>query len=647
MKLRARTQYPSKRSRAAPTQTPVTASPAWTMDRRAVLAAGALALAGCTQRQPAPLTVFEGMVRASGAALIHINPERAAFLRLLPDGANLTRLSDRSGLAAEIGRSQALRGLTQILALERQGVRPQERAIFDVLLEHFARLEPALQLGMGPFSQVSGPGPYVLVPQTAAVMTLPATFAAIAPVQDLADAEDYLTLLSLCAKTIAAEADHARDQAQAGWVAPPVALERVSAACIQLVSQPPGSDPFVGPLRAQLQASGLLALAPTDLAASPPAPLSPAQTRAQALLARAETLLSRDIYPAILRTAQQCEAQRGLAKPPAPDFSRKWLAAGLRYCAGDTIDIEKTHAAARSHAKTLTDQLDMSLRALGAIDGSVGQRLAQLALDPRFDQSLTAPEAILAALAAHFASASAQSANWFAAGAFSMPDLAFADPQIELGGDGAVYQPAGSRTQDRAVLTLDLTRLRRKASYELATTAFSLGWPGRHALASLAKGTDLPIALRMISFPAFSEGWCRYGEQLADEYGLHEANPWQRIGYLQAQLRNCAALIADIALAWLMVPPAQAQSTLQESAGMGPLEASRAIAGMLARPGGACAAEIGRSRIVAARDRARIGLGPDFDLRTFHGLLLTGGELPLNVMDARVNAWILSKQKSR
>lgn len=636
----------SGQSRVAPT-CEATGAP-WLFDRRTVLGASMLVLAGCTRQTAAPLGAFQGLMRDCGERLIQTNPERAAFLRLTDDGANLTRLTERGELAAELGRSEALRGLTQLLALNPQDLRPVDRTHYAILLEHFARLEPAVRLGMGRFSQTCGPAPYVLDPETAAVTALPAMFATIITVSDLADAEDYVVLLNRCAAVIDAEAQYARTQAAAGWVAPPEVLERVEAACALISALAPADGPFIRSVRDQLQAQGLLP------PAAPAAPLpetadrapTPAQTRAQALMAQAESLVARDIQPAVLRLAQVCAAQRGRAKPAASEFSRNWLSAGLRFVAGDAIDIEQLQAATRQQSKALVDQLDMNLRALGVIDGSVGLRLAQLGLDPRFDQAAAPPEMIRDAFNGHFAAASAQSAKWFNAGAFSELRVQIHDALGPLPGDGTFYRPAGPSAQDRASLSLDLARLRRKGRYELATLAFAQGIPGHHALSSLSKGAKTPVALQMIRFPAFVQGWCRYGEQLADEYGLNESDPWQRIGYLHAQLRGCALLLADLDLSWRMVPRAAALANLQDMAGMAPIDASRAVDAMLARPGAASAGEIGRSRIVAARDRARIGLGSAFDIRTFHGLILGGGELPLKVMDARIDTWINTARNS-
>jgi uncharacterized protein (DUF885 family) len=44
------------------------------------------------------------------------------------------------------------------------------------------------------------------------------------------------------------------------------------------------------------------------------------------------------------------------------------------------------------------------------------------------------------------------------------------------------------------------------------------------------------------------------------------------------------------------------------------------------------------------RERAQKQLGPQFDLRKFHDEMLSGGSMPLDLLDARTNAWIVEQK---
>ena len=64
----------------------------------------------------------------------------------------------------------------------------------------------------------------------------------------------------------------------------------------------------------------------------------------------------------------------------------------------------------------------------------------------------------------------------------------------------------------------------------------------------------------------------------------------------------------------------------------------------IAMPGQALAYKIGQLKISALRAKAENRLGPKFDIRAFHDELLKDGALPLDLLEAKMNAWIVSQQ---
>jgi uncharacterized protein (DUF885 family) len=69
-------------------------------------------------------------------------------------------------------------------------------------------------------------------------------------------------------------------------------------------------------------------------------------------------------------------------------------------------------------------------------------------------------------------------------------------------------------------------------------------------------------------------------------------------------------------------------------------ETDRYISG----PGQACSYKLGQLKILELRERAKQELGPRFDLKAFHDEILSGGALPLDILDARVTRWIKAHQ---
>jgi uncharacterized protein (DUF885 family) len=57
-------------------------------------------------------------------------------------------------------------------------------------------------------------------------------------------------------------------------------------------------------------------------------------------------------------------------------------------------------------------------------------------------------------------------------------------------------------------------------------------------------------------------------------------------------------------------------------------------------PAQALSYKLGQLKFRELRDRAQQELGAKFDIRTFHDEMLSGGVLPLDLLDSRTNSWI-------
>ena len=59
----------------------------------------------------------------------------------------------------------------------------------------------------------------------------------------------------------------------------------------------------------------------------------------------------------------------------------------------------------------------------------------------------------------------------------------------------------------------------------------------------------------------------------------------------------------------------------------------------MANPGQALSYKMGQLKILELRARCQKQLGPKFSLRAFHDEILTGGSMPLAVLERKLDAW--------
>ena len=64
----------------------------------------------------------------------------------------------------------------------------------------------------------------------------------------------------------------------------------------------------------------------------------------------------------------------------------------------------------------------------------------------------------------------------------------------------------------------------------------------------------------------------------------------------------------------------------------------------IVNPGQALGYKIGQLEISRLRREAEAALGARFDVRAFHRLLLTSGQLPMRVLRTQVEAWVAAEK---
>lgn len=182
---------------------------------------------------------------------------------------------------------------------------------------------------------------------------------------------------------------------------------------------------------------------------------------------------------------------------------------------------------------------------------------------------------------------------------------------------------------------------------EIETIAYHEGNPGHHMQISIAQELEDTPRFRANGeyIPAFAEGWGLYSEWLAKEMGGFE-DPYQDFGRLQNEIWRAIRLVLDTGIHSKGWTEQQAIDFAQANSA-NPLEATRSeVRRYFVLPGQATSYKIGMIRIQELRRKAEQELGEDFDIRGFHDTVLGGGDMPLTILEKRVDNWINSVRSS-
>jgi uncharacterized protein (DUF885 family) len=186
----------------------------------------------------------------------------------------------------------------------------------------------------------------------------------------------------------------------------------------------------------------------------------------------------------------------------------------------------------------------------------------------------------------------------------------------------------------------NLRSIREIPKLGMRTLAYHEAIPGHHLQIAIAQElTDLPIFRRVLPFTAFIEGWALYAERLALEQGFHPT-PYDRIGALIAEVFRAVRLVVDTGLHAKRWSREEAIAYMAENTGLPESDMVAEIERYVVSPGQACAYKIGQLSILELRERAAQALGPRFELRAFHDVVLGSGALPLELLERQIDAWI-------
>jgi uncharacterized protein (DUF885 family) len=199
----------------------------------------------------------------------------------------------------------------------------------------------------------------------------------------------------------------------------------------------------------------------------------------------------------------------------------------------------------------------------------------------------------------------------------------------------------GTRAGFYYVNTYDLPS---RPLYEIEALSLHEAVPGHHLQIALQlELQDLPPFRRFEDFTAFTEGWGLYAERLGLEAGFY-TDPYSDFGRLGYEIWRACRLVVDTGMHALGWTRQQAVDFMAANTPSTPLNIRNEIDRYLTVPGQALAYKMGELKIRDLRHRAEQRLGPAFDLREFHEVVLRQGSIPLDLLDSEVEAWLSEKR---
>jgi uncharacterized protein (DUF885 family) len=172
------------------------------------------------------------------------------------------------------------------------------------------------------------------------------------------------------------------------------------------------------------------------------------------------------------------------------------------------------------------------------------------------------------------------------------------------------------------------------------------GNPGHHfQISTQREQKDLPKFRRFGGYTSYSEGWGLYAESLGKPLGMYQ-DPYQYYGMLEGELWRAIRLVVDTGLHAKGWTRQQVLDYMDANSAAGEARRVSEAERYMGIPGQAVAYKIGQLKIQELREKAERELGPRFDIRKFHTVVLANGALPLNVLQGEVDRWIAGQRGS-
>jgi uncharacterized protein (DUF885 family) len=464
---------------------------------------------------------------------------------------------------------------------------------------------------------------------------LPTFLATQHQIKAASDAEDYLSRMRKVRTKFEQVMEGLHHREQLGILPPTFVVEKVLAEMRAFVATAPEQNLLYTNLDEKLrgvQAQGL------------------AEQEADGLRAEARRVIAEEVYPAFQIFIDYYE---GLLPKTTGNHGVWALPDGAEFYAWQVrsntttgMSPDEVHELGLREVERIAGEMDAILQGEGLIEGSIGERVQQIAqrpdqLYPNTDEGRQQIIDDFQSMIDEMDKATDTVFNLRPASGVRVERV----PEFrEKTAPGAYYNAPAFDGSRPGIFYINLRNTAEVARFGMRTLAYHEAIPGHHfqiAIQQELKG--VPTFRKLLPFTAYAEGWALYTERLAWEMGMQD-KPLDNLGRLQAEMFRAVRLVVDTGMHHKRWTRERAIEYMLAMTGMPETDVVAEIERYLVNPGQALAYKVGMNAILDARERAKRELGDKFDLKGFHDVVLKSGSMPMTLLNRQVDDWIAARK---
>lgn len=364
-----------------------------------------------------------------------------------------------------------------------------------------------------------------------------------------------------------------------------------------------------------------------------------------ALIAEAKRIITEQLYPAFnqllvfMETDYIPNAASSIALSDMPDGTN-WYNHRVKQFTTSSLTAKEIHELGLSEVKRIRAEMDKVIADSG-FEGSFSEFTHFLRTDKQF--YMTSAEDLLRGYRDIAKRADPELAKLFG----TLPRLPYgviAIPDYAAKSQTTAYYWGGSNKTGRAgYFYANTYALNTRPTWEMEALTLHEAMPGHHLQISISQELPETHPLRQnLSYTGFVEGWGLYAESLGTEMGFY-TDPYNRFGQLSYEMWRAVRLVVDTGMHMFGWDRQRAIDFFASNTAKSLHDIEVEIDRYISWPGQALAYKLGELKFKELRAQATEKLGDKFDVREFHDQLLNRGALPLDILEQRINAWILSR----